>query len=628
MFGAKTNIKSACACYNSSTGTCGGCSTTETCCLDKCQGYPYLQFRSQGRDISRQFAGLEQFMYKFGTSKTYGIFSPTIEYSQAFDNKKISHFLFGSDLINSSNLYIQGSQIENRNPKAWLADYFGLPSDFSSIVKFCPTVKNIVIDLNFYIGLDELATGLFLQIDAPFVWTEWQLNQCEQLISTGTANYSAGYMSDSEINRASLAGSFLQAMTGGYTFGDLKIPIRYGKINNCDNSTKNFAEIDLYLGYNFLLNKDSHVGAFVYGSAPTGTRPSAVKLFEPVLGNGKHWELGVGLTASHIFYRSEENEQRFIGIYFDAIVGHLFKTLQVRSFDLCGKQNSRYMLLQEITTADGNLTGQNPTYTPAETQYAKTMIPAINLFTFNIKTQIGVQADASIKLAASRDNASFDLGYNLWARNGETFTSFSTCPCDTNRKYALKGDATLYGQYTDGIPTATIVQILQSESCSTIHGPQTDCDTNLTIIDNPELAFYTVNGAHKQVTQIDGQQQLYTSIQPIRVSRNMLNTSKSPSAITHKIFGNFEYAWKEHEKNTPFICIGAKVEFSQDRYKDCCKSSGTCSNNNNCLNNNCSGQGCNQLVSCGPRVFLKEQVSPRIALNQWGVWVKGGVAFN
>lgn len=646
-----------CAACNSANNisSCASCDTAETCCIGKCDGSPYLQFRSQGRNLARQHAGLENFINKVDMPLTYGAFSSTLEYSQSFNSKKLSHFLFGSDLVNCCELYVQGSQVENRNSKAWLADYFGLPEDFQSKVKFCPSIKNVVLDLNFYIGLDELTPGLFMQIDAPLTWTKWELNQCEQVISTATIGYPAGYMAQSSTNRASLGNSFLQIMGGGYDFADEKIPMRYGRITSCDNEAIGFAEIDFTLGYNFILNQDSHVGALIYASAPTGTRPCATKLFEPIIGNGKHWELGAGLTSSYIFYASEQNDNRYVGLWFDAIIGHLFKTRQIRSFDFCGKPNSRYMLLEEMTTADGKLTGQDP-YAQADKQYAGNLIPVINWSTFNIKTQIDVQADMAIKLSGARDNINFDLGYNFWARSGEEFSSFSTCPCDTSKKYAIKGDALLYGQWSDGVSTATIIPMSQTQSCATIHGPKVNCETQRSIIDNPELAFYTDNSLHRQVTEIDGSTQIETSITPTITSRSLLNTGKSPSAITHKIFGNIGYAWNKDgqkkakettsEQNIPFICFGGEIEFSQDKYKDCCCScnnsgcntsgcntSGcSASSNNNCTNASSCGTsncGCGQtIVTNGNKVTLKECEAPRIALCQWGLWIKGGVSFN
>ncbi|GAH20592.1 unnamed protein product, partial [marine sediment metagenome] len=85
-------------------------------------------------------------------------------------------------------------------------------------------------------------------------------------------------------------------------------------------------------GWNFRLEEDSHFGVFIHAAAPTGNRPNSCYLFEPIVGNGKHWELGGGITGSWIFWRSEEYDDRHMGVWLDATLTHLFKDCQCRSF--------------------------------------------------------------------------------------------------------------------------------------------------------------------------------------------------------------------------------------------------------------------------------------------------------
>ena len=114
------------------------------------------------------------------------------------------------------------------------------------------------------------------------------------------------------------------------------------------------AEIRFVLGYNFLNDEDGdyHLGLGIYVAAPTGTRVGDQDdcsgkgryLFEPIVGNGKHWELGAQVTAHHIWWRSEDEDKSF-GLYLEANITHLFAASQIRCFDLCSAgSNSRYML--------------------------------------------------------------------------------------------------------------------------------------------------------------------------------------------------------------------------------------------------------------------------------------------
>ena len=292
------------------------------CCMGQCDGYPFFQIRSQGRDSARELVGWQQFVNKYCMEDKYRVFSVAVEYSRSFRPERIAHFLFGNDLTNNCcELLIQGNtpcgQVPDvggpatDNPKAWFANYFGLPVDYSSKVSFCPKIQNVVVDLNFYWGLDDISEGLYVRLNAPIVWTKWELCMCEKILCTGEDNLPAGYMAETELDRQTeMVPTFAQYMAGGYTFGDMKEPMRYGLINNCPRSKTRLGEVDLSIGYNFRSEEDHHCGMSLYIAAPAGNRPCARYLFEPIVGNGKHWELGVGFSSSYIFWRSKEYDDR------------------------------------------------------------------------------------------------------------------------------------------------------------------------------------------------------------------------------------------------------------------------------------------------------------------------------
>lgn len=624
------------ACDSNCGSSCGN-SCNDNCACDctnigECDAYPFLQMRSQGRDAARQLVGVQEFVNKYGADSTNTMFSVAAEYSQSFQNERLSHFLFGNDLVDCCNLYVQGSDVANRNPKAWLADYFGLPTDYSSKVSFCPKIQNAIVDLDLYVGLDGWAEGLYFRVDAPIAWTKWQLCPSEAKCDAGVLDTAAGYMSSTTIARADLPSSFVQAMSGCSTFGDMTTAMKYGRFNSsCDCSTEaGLAELSLRLGWNFHLEEDHHFGAFLYASAPTGTRPCAKNLFEPIIGNGKHWELGGGVTGSWIFWRSEEHDSRYVGFWLDATIATLLKADQCRSFDFKCKPNSRYMLLEEMTTNTA-LTGAASTYTASDYQYASNLIPAINWSTFSVDVSIPVQGDIALKLGGVRENWSFDLGYNLWARTGEKFCNDCCSSCATDKTYAIKGDATLYGRYNainSGDPAYAgnhTVAIAQTESAATIHGPA--LVNSLPTADNLQQAHYGT--AHDYVFSLVTTNTLQTSIQPVLVTKSMLDLGRSPSSITHKIFTNINYSWKDREGRwTPFLGLGGNVEFSQDNYNDCC-----CCDSNSC--NSCATSSCNSCTtntcatnSCNNSCNSCDCNSPRGAVSIWGVWIKGGVAFN
>ncbi|MFC1842942.1 hypothetical protein ACFLYU_04755 [Candidatus Dependentiae bacterium] len=625
-----------CSCSGSSVN-CGECGLDEpTCCNSLCNGYPFLLPRSQGRNAARELVGCQEFMNKYDMGSKYGYFSVAVEYQRSFWAQQIPRYYFGQDYIECKYLKIQGSKVANRDRRAWLADYFGLPPDYDSRVSFCPRVQNAIVDLNLYYGLDSVTEGLYVKVVAPIVWTKWELNPCEKICTDGIQSFSAGYMAEDEVTRENLSKNFLQFMSGNYTFGDMKTPIKYGLMSchKCTTKTR-LSELRASLGYNFVLDKDYHFGFFFQVSAPLGNRPCAKYLFEPIVGNGKHWEIGGGLSGSWIFNQCEDNPERYMGIWIDMTLTHLIKSCQRRSFDILCKSNSRYMLLEQLDTNEKDLKivydGESIV---ANLQYKKNLIPAINWSTFRTDVRIDLQTDIAIKLGFVRNNSSFDIGYNFWARSGEKFARECRCTCEPTCKYAVKGDTFVYGYYGGAQENSIPLSATQSEA--SIHSgknhpaflldPTNPIDTNPSIDNKNPDGYNTYSQANPLVAK-GSTEPVNTSIQPILLSQANINLQDSPSALTHKIFAHFGYAWKndiDNENNNngiPFVGFGGEIEFARNRCKIECHSC----NKKQCYScNSCSCQ--DTYYACD--YCCDKHCGKRMGISQWGVWLKGGVAFN
>jgi len=574
------------------------------CCLSECDGYPFLAHRSQSVDVARKLVGWQQLINKYDMAENYGTLSIGVEYTRTFNNERLAQFLFGGDLINCCKLLIQGSDAvsaEYRDKRAWLADYFGLPAKYCSEVTFCPRIQNVIVDFNFYYGLEELADGLYFRLQAPIVWSRWDLGMCERRLETDSdGSFIPGYMNSSGLDRDDLPEDFVEAVSGEIQWGDMKDPMKFGRMPRCAMKRTRLSDIHAVLGWNFLQDEDYHCGLNLQIAAPTGNRPSAIYLFEPIVGNGKHWELGFGFSGSWIFGRSEEKEDHHFGLWMDANVTHMFKTCQTRSFDFCGKSNSRYMLLEQMGSnpADASQITGDVSDTPANYKYQSSLIPAVNYTTFNVDVKINIQADIAIKFGWIRGNCSFDVGYNLWARSGEKFyfaKDSCCCGCPSNMIYAVKGDAYVYGfNGVGGTPYA----LSATQKNADIHSGEQVALANPfsnAFIDNPEDAQFGAPPGQAALTDFFGSGSVGTSIQPEIVSFSKINGCKSPAALTHKVFAHFNYIWKDDEQDTiPFLGLGGFAEFSSCK-KSCCS------------------------TSCGS--------SKRGGVSQWGIWLKGGVAF-
>lgn len=379
------------------------------------------------------------------------------------------------------------------------------------------------------------------------------------------------------------------------------------------------------LGWNFLTCQDYHIGAGVRVAAPTGSRISGVHLFEPVIGNGKHWEIGAQITA-HTMLWQDEDEHNAIGLYMNTNLTHLCSSAQNRTFDLKNKPLSRYMLALDMgQPVDNNLVGQNPedAAPTAPTYYFfNTLAPVANFSTLDVRVSIALQADIAAQCTYVHKGFTVDLGYNFWGHTAEKIRSQCVGSCSLatfpENTWALKGDSYVFGfaSATDtGTPSLftrnAAIGLSATESMATLHAgtnfpAQGTTDTaiidtakNNPHIDNPKLAFAgTTKTAISSI--INGSipaHQTNTSVQPILITADDIDIAGT-KGYSQKIYTHFSYGWIDCPAWTPFIGAGAFAEF------------GSHSNNTSLVCNSSCVTAC---TNC--------------AVSQWGVWLKGGIEF-
>ena len=533
--------------------------------------------RSQGLDGVLELTNWQQLIYKYDQDYNYGTIAGAAKYTRSFRPQEIADFLFGA-----SKLRFSGSRADRQEGDI-LADYFGLPADFSSTVYFSPHISNTIIDFNWFQAFDEYLPGLFIMIHMPVVQTKWNLYMCENNINPGTAFYPAGYMSTTNIPAANLPQSVTQALQGNTMFGDMDEPLRYGKIFGIQSRCR-VAELQGTLGWNYNQPR-YHVGLNFRVGAPTGNATTAEFLFEEIVGNRHHWDVGGGVSA-HIYMWENKEAGKRLALYLDAHVSHLCTSKQKRSFDFTTNGNgSRYILLEEIIAPSENLliNGAAP-----ENQYIGNLVPAINHTTFDTKISIGVQTDVVLKLAYQHDGFEMDLGYDFWYNSKEKLHCRDRF---VDNRYALKGDAQLYGFAADNSALA----LTGTQSMATILGGQGDGNGNYrnSNADNQPAAASTAAGILNQLNAADSatlnipQAQVNGSDPAILLKDSDINVESGllPRALSHKVFGYIGGLWDNRDDIDPYLGIGLSGEFADT---------------NPCNNAMCS---------------------------QWAIWVKGGIAY-
>ena len=152
---------------------------------------PFINLRSQSVNAARELVGQQSYMNRTDASCIYSCFSCTPEYTTSFRPGTLASCLFGPDVQCSmgcgSSITLSGSRGAGRNATDWLADYFGLPTDYQSTLIINPRISNLLADFNLYVGINSSLPGFFFRIHAPVVYTRSALHARELNIISGTA---------------------------------------------------------------------------------------------------------------------------------------------------------------------------------------------------------------------------------------------------------------------------------------------------------------------------------------------------------------------------------------------------------------------------------------------------------
>lgn len=605
--------------------------------------------RSQSRDKARQIVGTMSYTHSPQCDTWWGVISLLGGYTQSFDGKSITQALFGINPCNNNqSILIQGSLVENRSNNAWLADYFYLPPDYHSRLSFDPIIRNELIDFDIYIGLDPWFYGMYARIFAPLVHTTWNLRTQESIINPGSLSYPAGYFAPTEIPRSQMVGSFLQFARGCTITENNLIAfnnLQFARIPLCAHSKTAFADIRLEFGWDFCADDCRHLGINIQCAVPTGNKPNACFVFSPIVGNGHHWELGGGLTAHQLMYENQSQTVQFTA-HLDANITHLFGVFQERTFDVCCKPNSRYMLTALLdrpiennlsASPTSNVVNQDDPVINPNAQFMNRYTPLANISTDFVKVSNSVQADIVVLFQFTTECYSLEFGYNFWAIGCERIECpeagnsscrpLSLCTSGQENRWAFKGDARMFGFMIENGTTldeGAPVALSATERCATIYSGTNRTLTNMDATNDVYRRNFGVDTARfaygdssntalefEPLAGVDLERQIKTSLIPQFISCTDLNFQRL-SGRSHKIFAHLSYQYP-YCFGDIHIGAGGFGEFG--------------SNGNMCSHIGSNGNMCSHNGTVLPTFNLRCASCLRASLSQWGVWIKGGFAF-
>lgn len=485
-------------------------------------GRTMLVPRSQSTNSARHAAMWHNNIYRaFADDTWHGGIAITGAHNQSFRERRLAEYFFGTNILG-----ISGSEVTTRAETDILADYFGLSPSFASTVVVSPFISNTLIEGSYQSSYN----AWYFQAHLPVVRAGTEINLCEVIESVTTDPFPAEYMSEAALMPPFT--SFTQAMEGLKGFGQVQRRIA-GNILRGSQHTVALSDPQLFFGYAVLQREYAFLGFHAILGIPTGTRPTSTTLLEPVVGNGKHWEFGLGLAS---YWRVwEKDGEQTINLIVDINATHLFNARQRRSFDFCvtstcdfnacgqsscdlnarsgGGFGSRYTLAKQFDTANN---------------YTGTTLPAINLSTLWCDVSTGVQIDSTLLIAYQYRKLALEFGYNGWLRTTEKITNLEPCPCSKTNRYGFKGIQNAVGNET--------------QSTANLHGNQFEQQS---IVADPTTTTF---------------------------STCCLNicSAAAPHSFTHKFFWSIAHAPAAYEPESrgAFVGIGAEVEFESIRPRD------------------------------------------------------------
>ena len=404
-------------------------------------------------------------------------------------------------------------------PLHWSSDFlfhtFGVANALKTLndkIVWRPSREAYGVRLDYHQKLDKVLKGLFFKVALPIVHVKTSMGWS----STGTTCGSGGAGTKQRLQASAALLTGDEKSLGDYLTGNLtndyshakQIALCKARIHN-SNSNTGIADIDVVLGYNFLYEPTKHVNVNVGVTIPTGNDPDGNFLWEAIVGNHGHWALGFGFDSGFQLWQDGKSSLDFL-LAFN--YRYLFSATEKRTMGL------KYPNVTGFGTSAGKevmyghwiLAGKL-----GETQAT----PFANFLTRNMKVTPGSHFDGIAQLAFNYDGWTFDLGYNLFAKEQED-VRLKCNPC------------------TDACGT----------SCSDVDG-WTD-DTYAIAITTWDTAT-AFAAAHRYGGAWINKEHLN------------LDACTNPSVTTHKIYSGIGYAFNEWEYPL-MLGIGGSWEFATD----------------------------------------------------------------
>jgi hypothetical protein len=396
-------------------------------------------------------------------------------------------------------------------------------SNLDANFRFRPNRETFGIRFDWHQKLDKLVDGLYFKIDLPVVQVRTSLgytgsSSTQQLPTHSDFSSPATSANLGSVAPTAFSGeakSFEDYLTGNLLNNEIsvkQVALSHYKIHNGQTQT-GLADLNFLLGYNLFEQPEKHFGINATVLVPLGNTPDGEYRFEAITGNGGHWGFGGGINTAWEIWK-KDNKALDLSIVVD--YKYLLKGTEKRTLNFRNSVTSDYGIQSGFALPWGPyyLGGQS-----GDTQAT----PLANFLTQDVDVDPGSQVDCMVDLTLNLGNWTFDLGYELFAKEEEKVsvkswsdTSYGVADPDWNTRVAfITGDAdstTLRTIYRGSAGVAEGTRSTATEYC-------------------------------------------------IKQADLLTNDAETPQKIVHKVFGGFGYNFSSWEYPVMFAG-GASREFT------------------------------------------------------------------
>lgn len=497
-------------------------------------GKTFFMPRQITQDAVLEHAGLDHFLWDNEPSKRFSL-SASVFYQESTNDKDLARFFFpnnktelsikgatavGIPDVSATWLQIAGINTISPNPGGGGFPFAGSGdaalylNEFQSIVSIRPEMKNFGTILQVNKTLDRISDRLWLSLMVPImqVQTDTKLREFDiqkAVPSRADIGQFIVVNNTNEVQRQEVA-SLAQSLSAAEGLNNRFW--QYGKIKSGCQKIAGIADIKIKLGYDPIDTSSIKLQLYPTLTIPMGYKSRAEYMFEPMLGNGRHFAFGAG---GNFDIKLINDCQQYLSLGTSLEYNYLFEGTERRSFDVGPNgQWSRYMLVFQPNSDE---------FTPK---------PGINFLTkpLNVVPQSEINWLTSMRY--NRHNFFIESGYNLWWKDKEKVSlkhAWDEQIAFAHQAFGIGDAATPFNGFPFAIQSASQAKVSQ----------------------HTNIAQGTGGAAGDLVTTL------------IQASDLDLKSAAMPSRMTHKIFltTGLNGTW---DCKPVSIAVGGAYEFAQN----------------------------------------------------------------